>query len=61
MDRKTAEKISLFVRDEKTGRLLFNNRAVQALGLDPIQLQQSGFPVSGPRDAGAGTQIDQAA
>jgi hypothetical protein len=51
MDRNTDEEISLFVRDEKTGRFMFNDRAVQALGLDPIRLRQRGFPVSVPEDA----------
>jgi hypothetical protein len=49
MDRKPDEEIILFVRDEHTGRFLFNDRAVQALGLDPIQLHQRGYPVSGPK------------
>jgi len=49
MDRKSDEEIILFVRDERTGRFLFNDRAVQALGLDPIQLHQCGYPVSGPK------------
>jgi hypothetical protein len=31
MDRKSDEEIVLFVRDEQTGRFLFNDRAVQAL------------------------------
>ena len=35
MDRKSDEEISLFVRHEQTGRFLFNDRALQALGLDP--------------------------
>jgi hypothetical protein len=36
---KSDEEIVLFVRDEETGRFLFNDRAVQALGLDPIKLR----------------------
>jgi hypothetical protein len=46
--RKSDEEIVLFVRDEQTGRFLFNGRAVRALGLDPIQLQR-GYPVYGPK------------
>ena len=53
MDRKSDEEISLFVRDKKTSRFLFNDRAMKALGLDPIQLRQRGFPVSGSQDATA--------
>jgi hypothetical protein len=49
MDRKSNEENVLFVRDEQTGRFLFNDRAVQALGLDPIQLHQRGYPVCGPK------------
>jgi hypothetical protein len=49
MDRKSDEEIALFVRDEQTGRFLFNDRAIQALGLDPIQLLQRGYPVCGPK------------
>jgi hypothetical protein len=45
--RGSDEEVILFIRDEQTGRLLFNDRAAQALGLDPIQLQQRGFPVAG--------------
>jgi hypothetical protein len=48
MDRTSDKEIILFVRDEQTGRFLFNERAVQALGLDPIQWHQCGYPVSGP-------------
>jgi hypothetical protein len=43
MDRKSDEEIILFVRDEQTGRFLFNDRAMQALGLDPVQLPQRGY------------------
>jgi hypothetical protein len=49
MDRKSDEEIALFVRDEQTGRFLFNDRAVQASGLDPIQLHQRGYPVCGSK------------
>jgi hypothetical protein len=46
MDRKSDEEISLFVRHEQTGRFLYNDMALQVLGLDPAQLQQRGYPVS---------------
>jgi hypothetical protein len=45
MDRKSDEEISIFVRNEQTGRFLFNARALQALGLDPAQMQQRGYLV----------------
>jgi hypothetical protein len=35
MDRKSDEEIALFVRDERTGRFLFNDRAIQALNPPP--------------------------
>jgi hypothetical protein len=61
MDRKSDEEISLFVRNEQTGRFLFNDRALQALGLDPAQLQQRGYPVSVNEGAGTATERNQAA
>jgi hypothetical protein len=37
--------VSLFVRDRATGRLVFNAKAIQALGLSPLDLSQRGYPV----------------
>ena len=37
--------VSLFVRDLVTGRLVFNSKAVEALGLSPTELAQRGYPV----------------
>ena len=54
MDIKTDERISLFVRDERTGRLLFNARALQALGIDPTLAQQCGYPLKELSDETAG-------
>ena len=34
--------VSLFVRDRATGRLVFNSKAVEALGLSPTELAQRG-------------------
>jgi hypothetical protein len=45
MDRKSDEEISLFVRNEQTGRVLFNARALRALGHDLAQIQQRGYLV----------------
>jgi hypothetical protein len=39
--------VSLFVRDPVTGRLVFNTKAIQALGLSPEQLIQRGYPLDG--------------
>ena len=48
MEIKSDEKISLFVRDEQTGRFLFNARALQALGIDPILAKQCGYSLREP-------------
>ena len=61
MDRKSDEEIRLFVRHEQTGRFLFNDRALRALGLDPAQLQQRGYPVSVTEGASTATERNQAA
>ena len=39
--------VSLFVRDRVTGRLVFNPKAVEALGLSPTELAQRGYPLDG--------------
>jgi hypothetical protein len=43
MERKSDEEISLYVRDEQTGRFHFNAKALHALGIDPMQAQQRGY------------------
>jgi hypothetical protein len=45
MDGKSDEEISLFVRDEQNGRFLFNAKALQALGINPVEAQQRGYPL----------------
>jgi hypothetical protein len=35
--------VSLFVRDRVTGRLVFNSKAIEALGLKPTELAQRGY------------------
>ena len=42
--RDSNEEICLFVRDEQTGRFLFNAEALQALGIKPTEAQQRGYP-----------------
>jgi hypothetical protein len=37
--------ICLFVRDEETGRFLFNAKALQALRIDPVEAQKRGCPL----------------
>jgi predicted amino acid racemase len=38
-----ARKISLFVRDEQTGRFLFTAKALQALGINPVAASNVGI------------------
>ncbi len=45
MERKADEEICLFVRDEQTGRFLFNTKALQALGINPAEAEQRGYPL----------------
>jgi hypothetical protein len=35
--------VSLFVRDPDTDRLVFSSKAIQALGLSPVELAQRGY------------------
>jgi hypothetical protein len=51
MERKSVEEISLFVRDERTGRFYFNAKALHAMGISPIQAQQCGYLLQEPPDA----------
>jgi len=39
--------VSLFVRSQVTGRLVFNSKAIEALGLQPTELAQRGYPLDG--------------
>jgi hypothetical protein len=48
VDRKSDEEIDLFVRDEQSGRFLFNAKALQALGIDPVEAQKRGYPLKIP-------------
>ena len=43
METKSGEEICLFVRDEQTGRFLFNAKTLQALGINPVEAQQLGY------------------
>jgi hypothetical protein len=36
MQEKPDNQITLFIRDEKTGRHAFDAKALKALGLDPV-------------------------
>ena len=48
METKSGEEICLFVRDEQTGRFPFNAKALQALGINPVEAQQRGYQLKDP-------------
>jgi hypothetical protein len=45
MEAGSDKYIYLFVRDEQTRRILFNTKALQALGIDPIEARKRGYPM----------------
>lgn len=45
METKSDEEIRLFVRDEQSGRFLFNAKALRALGINPVEAEQRGYPL----------------
>ena len=47
MQIETDTEVSLFVPDRFTVKLVFNPRAVEALGLSPTELAQRGYPLDG--------------
>jgi hypothetical protein len=51
VDRKSDEEIDLFVRDEQSGRFLINAKALQALGIDPAEAQERGYPLTNVAEA----------
>jgi len=46
MQQKPVEKVRLFIRDQITGRHMFNSEALQALGINPAEAQSRGFQIS---------------
>ena len=38
--------VNLFVRDRVSGRLGFNPKAIEVLGLSPEELKQRGYPLA---------------
>jgi hypothetical protein len=57
MQIETDAQVTLFIRDRITGRLVFNSKAIEALGLNPKELAQRGYPV----DSKVTSQADSAA
>ncbi len=47
MERNSGEEICLFVRDDQTGRFLFNAKALQALGINPVEAKERGYLMKG--------------
>ena len=45
MKSKLDEEICLFVRDAQTRRFLFNAESLEALGINPVEAQQRGYPM----------------
>jgi hypothetical protein len=43
--------VCLFVRDARTGRVVFNAEAIRALGLSPVELRQRGYALGGQVDS----------
>ena len=42
MERNSDEEICLFIRDDETGRYMFNAEALKALGIDPSEMWERG-------------------
>jgi hypothetical protein len=45
MPEKSEHLITLFIRDEKTGRYAFDAKALKALGVDPAEARERGYPL----------------
>ena len=50
MPQKPDNQIALFIRDEKAGRYAFNAKALIALGLDPKEARERGYPLKEPEE-----------
>jgi hypothetical protein len=45
MPQNSDNQITLFIKDEKTGRHAFNPKALKALGVDPAVARERGYPL----------------
>jgi hypothetical protein len=45
MPQNADNQITLFIRDEKTGRHAFNPKALKASGVDPAVARELGYPL----------------
>jgi hypothetical protein len=48
MQEKSVEQVTLFIRDQMTGRHVFNSEALLTLGIHPAEAQSRGFPINLP-------------
>jgi hypothetical protein len=46
MKENSDDQLTLFVRDERTGRRAFNAQALRALGIDPAEARDRGYPLT---------------
>jgi len=51
MPKHLDDQITLFIRDEKTGRYAFNAKALKALGVDPAVARQRGYTLKDPEES----------
>ena len=51
MPEKSDNRITLFIRDEKTGRYTFNAKALKALGFDPAVARERGDQLKEPEES----------
>jgi len=51
MPENSDNQITLFIRDEKTGRYAFNAKALKALGVDPAEARERGYPLKDPEES----------
>ena len=45
MQENPHDQIALFIRDEVTGRNAFNAEALKALGIEPAEARDRGYPL----------------
>jgi hypothetical protein len=46
MQKKSDNQQDLFIRDERSGRLAFNAQALKALGINPAEACDLGYPIT---------------
>ena len=51
MSENSNDHINLFIRDKRTGRYTFNAKALRALGVDPTEARNRGYPINQPEES----------